>query len=886
MSNSSGFYSSFFVNLIIISSILYVHGIVRDEINPSFAYTNKPFHGCDIEKEVALCNDQQLNDVPQDLPQDIEWLDLSLNHITVLLNSSFTAYPIINTLDIYKNNLRLLESATFYPLKFLRWLDLSNNNHLVLPVTDILEMSLQLSVLHLEILNLTSIQSDTLKSITHIRELYLSDNTLSSIKISFCTKVDVVDMSNNKIHRLTPENFTLTCIYLCHKDVLDLVGNPIEFVNPEVIASLQVRLLRIGGYHLSNEILANISLGISKSDIEELTILSGFIGEFPKVSFDPLHDSSLLALTFNQNGLENFRPLVFSNLTRLKRFSIHENYFPIEKVQPNFFYGMEALEKLDIVTNRVSQINSENQTWTLNITHFNLRQNMLRKITESTFRGLRNLAILNKSYNDHLVALELTAFSGLDNIQTIDLSLTSINVLDLKIPTLRSLCLNGLSDLWLRYGKSSPFQHLHSLVYLSLVNSNISPIFLFDELTNASLFDGLLNLHYLDLSKNDLFTIFVYYGMFWQLTHLNELKLDSCQINMLHPLLFSMLESLQKLSLKRNQIRQFDGAFFMLSEIRTINLEGNRIYHLDNTLFANNEKLLNLSLAYNELTSLSESTFKPFLSSLLSIDLSGNQIVCNCDLKWLIYLLIKQVVLENEEFTFCSPASLGPIRRKSIQDFDPDELCGYSVLVSSISLCLICLLFIAGVVYHYRWQFKFRLFLLNLAVLGYKEMRDARDQNDYKYDINIMFYDDDEEWIQEHLRPALQEHLPQFQRNVFGDEGLVLGMHYLDAVDHAVTHSYKTIIVLSRAAVRDHWFILKFRTAMDHVSDTLIEFVLAIFLEDIPDDEMPFLVRLYLSDGRPYINWTDDVRGHEYFWNELSKRLTFNLRTNDMIPNE
>ncbi|XP_030844770.1 toll-like receptor 2 type-2 [Strongylocentrotus purpuratus] len=165
-------------------------------------------------------------------------------------------------------------------------------------------------------------------------------------------------------------------------------------------------------------------------------------------------------------------------------------------------------------------------------------------------------------------------------------------------------------------------------------------------------------------------------------------------------------------------------------------------------------------------------------------------------------------------------------------------------------------------------------------------MRDARDHNDYEFDVTIIFYDDDEEWIREQLRPALEERLPQFQRNVFGDQDLVVGMHYLDSVDYVVSHSYKTIIVLSRAAVRDHWFILKFRTTMDHVSDTLTEFVVVVFLEDIPDGEMPFLARLYLSDGRPYIHWTEDVRGQDYFWEELTKNLTINLRTNDLIPNE
>ncbi|XP_030850250.1 toll-like receptor 4 [Strongylocentrotus purpuratus] len=264
-----------------------------------------------------------------------------------------------------------------------------------------------------------------------------------------------------------------------------------------------------------------------------------------------------------------------------------------------------------------------------------------------------------------------------------------------------------------------------------------------------------------------------------------------------------------------------------------------------------------------------------------------NPIDCNCGLSWFPKWLSGPLNLIEDNITICSSDSLEPLRGEYLIDFDPRELCSINIaLVCLPTLAIICLIFIAALVYHYRWPLRYRLFLVKLAVLGYKEMRDARGHIDYEFDLNVIFYDDDEEWIREHLRPALAERLPQFQRNVFGDADLVLGMHYLDSVDYVVSHSYKTIIVLSSAAVLDRWFILKFRTAMDHVSDTLTEFVVVVFLEDIPDAEMSFLARLYLDDGRPYIHWTEDVRGHEYFWDKLTKILTINLRTNDRIPNE
>ncbi|XP_030850027.1 uncharacterized protein LOC115927870 [Strongylocentrotus purpuratus] len=359
-----------------------------------------------------------------------------------------------------------------------------------------------------------------------------------------------------------------------------------------------------------------------------------------------------------------------------------------------------------------------------------------------------------------------------------------------------------------------------------------------------------------------------------------------------YPLINSLdVSSNDKLSLKGNNIQHIhDDVLSGLGQIISINFEGNRIAYLEELMFSNNWKLTNLSLADNRLTRLNQSTFKPIYSSILSLDLSMNPINCNCDLKWLIDWLNKPISLLEKENTICSSASLEPLREKPLLNFDPNKLCMMNNgLFSLIPLASISLVVISVLLYHYRWQLRYKLFLFKLAVLGYKEMRDARDHNDYEFDVNIIFYDDDEddeEWIREHLRPALEERLPQFHRNVFGDEDLVLGMHYLDSVDYVVSHSYKTIIVLSRAAVHDHWFILKFRTAMDHVSDTLTEFVVVLFLEDIPDDEMPFLARLYLSDGRPYIHWTENVRGQQYFWDELIKNLTINLRTNDLIPNE
>eukprot|EP00057_Strongylocentrotus_purpuratus_P025198 XP_011679672.1 PREDICTED: toll-like receptor 3 [Strongylocentrotus purpuratus] len=264
-----------------------------------------------------------------------------------------------------------------------------------------------------------------------------------------------------------------------------------------------------------------------------------------------------------------------------------------------------------------------------------------------------------------------------------------------------------------------------------------------------------------------------------------KLNLDYCDITNLHSLIFSGLESLQNLSLKGNNIQHIhDDVLSGLVQLKSINFEGNRIAYLEELMFSDNWKLTNLSLADNRLTSLNQSTLKPIFSSISSLDLSMNPIDCNCDLKWLIDWLNEPIHLENKDETICSSASLEPLRENPLLDFDPNKLCLIKYgLYSLIPLAFISLVVLSVLLCHYRWQLRYKLYLLKLAVLGYKEMRDARDHNDYEFDVNIIFYDDDEEWIREQLRPALEERLTQFQRNVFGDQDLVLGMHYLDSVE-------------------------------------------------------------------------------------------------------
>ena len=77
----------------------------------------------------------------------------------------------------------------------------------------------------------------------------------------------------------------------------------------------------------------------------------------------------------------------------------------------------------------------------------------------------------------------------------------------------------------------------------------------------------------------------------------------------------------------------------------------------------------------------------------------------------------------------------------------------------------------------------------------------------------------------------------------------------------------------------------KLRMAVEHMNDTKLEKVILIFLEDIDDDHLPYLVRLLLSRNKPYLLWVDgDEDGQELFWAKFEKSMRANRELNNVIP--
>nr|XP_054765771.1 toll-like receptor 3 [Lytechinus pictus] len=429
----------------------------------------------------------------------------------------------------------------------------------------------------------------------------------------------------------------------------------------------------------------------------------------------------------------------------------------------------------------------------------------------------------------------------------------------------------------------------HSKLFLEnvyLENNDLVDLWYSIDGNWVSVFQGLRGLKLLDVKKNPL--RYLKAGLFTDLQNLQILDLSYCELSYLESKAFEGLQRLKNLHLQGNSLHELPSRLFEnTGELAMIHLEENILRYLDRDLFVNSSNLRNLTLQGNRLSGFNRSTFAPLFDHLYSIDISKNEVVCTCDIKWLPVWLSGSIIVLNENDTRCSPASLEELKEKPLMSFKPAESCVQDIgLYCSLPIVTIWIFMVLAFAYHYRWFLKYKLFLMKLAVIGYRQIQDARDFDQYEFHLNVMFAEEDEAWVRDRLRPVLEEMLPDHNRNIFGDNGLPIGMHYNEAVDYAVENSYKTIILVSRAAIQDNWFVIKFRIAADQVNDSQLENVVVIFLEGIPGDELPFLVRLYLSVRQPYLGWEEDERFQEYFWQTLIKMLTINLRSNNAIPSE
>ena len=845
----------------------------------------------DLEQKRADCSSKHLLDVPQDLNPDIKSLDLHNNNLTIMRNTSFLKYLQLTYLNLGGNSIRDIESGAFYSHINLALLILAGNANLELR-GDIFQWSCALNILLVSACGLSGF-----KFVPGLKDSNPQHATtgmdlddLHSKSVDSCTyyALDTIDLTENNIRALTNETFSISWRFY----QLYLEGNPLHRVDPDAVAAIDVACLCFGRYPLSLDVIKNITIGVAKSArITRLSITSASITFIPPDLFDNFCNKTLSSLDLQGNNLILY-PFVFASLNGVSNLNLQDcNLLTID---PRYFEGMDRLGVLWAKNNIINSINPDKFTWNVSLYKIELGLYQCREIKHFAFKGLDNLATL---YLKHAYTSvnEPNFLISHDNLQ--EFTLLSNSAVDRLKPAFLTLDTPHLKYLHYEmfYHVSADLNAMQLLnIAKSIENVNFQAKLGMYQITlkNHSVFWNMHKLTLLDLSQNLFDTLPP--AVFKNLFSLRNLNLRNNQIRSIASDAIVGLTSLEILELQENELINLPSSFLIsLTSLIELKLDFNILSYLDEDVFVSATMLTTLTMSNNHLVGFNRSTFDPLRSSLKSIDISGNSLVCDCQIEWLVeFFNGSSPNFLHKEDTFCSPssASLEPLRGKPFATFEYDKYCGLDtrlILEISGGVFAIFVLSISFIIsYHYRWFLGYKLFLLKLAILGYNEIQDGRDQGEFEYDINVMFVDGDEDWATNILRPELDRRFPTFDRIAFGDDDLILGKHYFDAVYYNVEKSFKTILLLSRAAVQDHIFMTKFRIAMNHVTDTETENLILVFLEDIPDQELPYLVRLHLGGQGAYLHWEEHEDGQEYFWNKLTKYLNINLRVNHMIPPE
>lgn len=260
------------------------------------------------------------------------------------------------------------------------------------------------------------------------------------------------------------------------------------------------------------------------------------------------------------------------------------------------------------------------------VTQVDLSGNLISVVTNVSFSNLNSLLFLNLNQNI-LKWIQASAFNNLHSLQTLDISQNFIEELDAR--------------------HFFPFDNLQKLNITQNPNLNIS----INALQNAPTLTEIFSDKNFNGGNYD----------FSDLEHLETIHLEGCKVRLFYKDNFRNLPSLKRLLMSGNELVDLPVSILeQLRALEDLKLSGNFIRSIRNYNFSNNPKLSVLELAQNEIESLEgvqlnslqvlrrlDLTFNkikilsqnslpnpPF--SRLLLQLRGNPLVCDCNLKWLV----------------------------------------------------------------------------------------------------------------------------------------------------------------------------------------------------------------------------------------------------------
>ncbi|KAI5731822.1 hypothetical protein M8J77_016634 [Diaphorina citri] len=848
----------------------------------------------------------------------LQVLHLENNQIESIHRNTFASLSNLHTLIMSNNKLKRIESNSLDSLTALSVLSL-DNNELEYIEENALKNSTSLQDFHLNGNKLTEIPK-VLRNLHSLKTLDLGDNLITEIN----------NLSLNSLHQLAGLRLTENNISNISKGVFEKLS-VLTILN---LASNKIQKVEAGTFDNNSNLVA------IRLDGNYLTDIGGL---FPKLP-------NLVWLNISENLLEWFDyALIPADLQWLdihgNQISELGNYFEIES-QLRLTYFDASSNKLTELTGNAIPHSVENLF---------LTNNLISKVQPYTFFMKPNLTrvdlVGNRLKNINQTALRISPLPSHKNIPDFYIGENPFQC-DCNMQWLQSYSVNkernkpNLVDLdtvtcKLLYNRANPailLKEAHSNQFLCEYETNCAPLCHccdFDacdcEMTcpnnctcyhdvswEANVIDCSTGGYdnqlppripmdatelYLDGNRIPVVGSHSFIGR----KKLQILFLNSSHVETIHNKTFNGLKELIILRLDDNRLTEIRGyEFERLENLRELYLQYNKIIYISNRTFLSLTHLKVLQLDHNRITSFAVWHLS---SQIQSITLTSNPWSCDCDFteKFRDYLQrsrssvhdISQIrCMTGSEVGFtimrtvipsCNVVSTNVSSHSNnnnnttttttttifipehspmngsfiLSELQPQQDYVFLLIILVSASFVLVLLLILIIIYRqemrvwFHSRFGVRLF--------YKSSEIEMDDRDKLFDAFVSYSSKDEAFVAEELAPILENGDPAYKLCLHYRE-FPVGGYIGDTIVQAVESSRRTIMVLSENFIKSEWCRYEFKSAHHQVLRGKKRLIV-ILLGEVPQKDLDPDIRLYLKSNT-YLQWGDKL-----FWEKLKFAL-------------
>ncbi|XP_046902821.1 toll-like receptor 8 [Hypomesus transpacificus] len=815
-------------------------------------------------QELSL-NDNNLTQVPQGLPKSLQKLQLASNKIQYISRDDFHNLTNLRVLRLQGNCPRCKNA----PYPCVPCPNISLEIH-----PDAFHDLTNLETLQLAGNSLKIVHSSWFKSLTNLKDLFLSYNLLSAaiskdVFLSNLPNLERLDISFNFQPGIYPKTIHLS------KQFSTFVSLKTLHIEGLVFREINDKSLE----HLYG--LRNLSV---------LNVGTNFIVSCDSTIFSKFSDLRLIYLSENR-----IYPVTVSGSSRYNSGRISES---VSFTPPLLEYQSNQKERSYEITHSFVKQECYDSGRVLS-----LSSNNLFFISPKQFEPYKDIACLNLSRNGFAAAPNGSEFKSLPDLKYLDLSFNKIDLAyDNAFSELKKLEVIDLSynpHYFTVSGVTHNLNFLENLPALRVLNLSHNNIF---TLTTKKMKST--SLRELQFVKNNLGTLWKdesYYKLFQNLVHLTYLDISFNFISSIPNKVFIHLPSnITKLSLSHNSLKEFQWHELKhFKELREINISFNSLDYVSAELskFTQTLQLLDLSfnniaqlsdgflkgakslttldLSHNQLTLINQTTFLSSPENYLKIlYLQGNPFQCTCDLlEFILWIDNNDVKIPRLpiDVTCSMPAER---KGEKVIFFDIQECVNDNIafLIYFLSTSIILLTMIMGITTHvFYWDASYFLHYLKAKLKGYYPLTST----DSAYEAFIAYDTSDpqvSEWVMNHLRVHLEEsgekHLPLCLEN----RDWIPGTPLLDNLYTSIRQSRKTVFVLTETYVTSGAFKMAIYLAHQRLLDENVDVTVLLLLEPVLQYS-PFLRLRRRLCGSSVLEWPRAAAAEPWFWQCLRNAI-------------